>query len=65
MLESLVREAESSPEFRERCRHAAARGAASRRRAYARPLDDEDVKRVIASEASRSVSEEISRRLQQ
>jgi beta-N-acetylhexosaminidase len=63
VLESLVREAESSPEFRERCRHAATRAAVSRRRACARPLDDEAVKRVIASEASQAVSEEISRRL--
>jgi beta-N-acetylhexosaminidase len=63
-LESLVREAESSSAFRARCRQACARVAAARKHALARPLEDQDIERIVAGEGSRAVSQEITRRLQ-
>ena len=62
-VESLVREAESSPAFRARCRQASARARAAREHVLARPLEDDDIERIVGSETSRAISEEITRRL--
>jgi len=60
--EALAREAERSPAFRARCEQAAARVLAARRRATARPLDDEGARRVVGGAESRAIAEAIARR---
>jgi beta-N-acetylhexosaminidase len=61
-FEALVREAEASPAFRQRCEEACARGLDARRRSTARPLDDEGVTRAIGSAESRAIAVEMQRR---
>jgi len=62
-LEAMEQEAERSPAFRARCEQAWARVDAARRRATARPLDEESVARVIAGAASRAVAAEMAGRM--
>jgi beta-N-acetylhexosaminidase len=62
-VEALTREAERSPAFRARCGEALQRVEAARRRATARPLDDEGLARVIGGEASGSLAHEMARRM--
>ncbi len=61
-LEALVREAEASPAFRQRCQEACARGLEVRRRSTARPLDAEGVARVVGGAESRAIAGEMRRR---
>lgn len=59
---ALEREAERSPAFRARCEQAHARVTAARRKARARPLDDEGLARVIGGDESRAVLEAMARK---
>jgi beta-N-acetylhexosaminidase len=61
-IEALVREAEASPAFRQRCEEACARGLDARRRSTARPLDDDGVARAIGGAESRAITAEMQRR---
>jgi beta-N-acetylhexosaminidase len=61
-VDALVREAEASPAFRQRCEQACARGLEARRLSTARPLDDEDLARAIGGAASREIATELQRR---
>jgi beta-N-acetylhexosaminidase len=63
VVDALAREAERSPAFRARCEQALARVGQARRRASARPLDDEAIARLVGGEASRAIAAEIARRL--
>ncbi|HXX68865.1 MAG TPA: beta-N-acetylhexosaminidase [Polyangiaceae bacterium] len=62
-VDALVQEAERSEAFRERCRQAFARVAHARGRIAARPLDGDDLRRAVGGAQSRTVAEELSRRL--
>jgi beta-N-acetylhexosaminidase len=62
VVEALAREAERSAAFRARCEEAGARAAEARRRASARPLDDDGVKSAVGGAESRAVAAEIARR---
>jgi beta-N-acetylhexosaminidase len=62
-VEALAREAERSPALRARCEEACARLLAARRRATARPLDDDAVMELVGGAESRAVAEEIAQRL--
>ena len=61
-IDALAREAERSPAFRERCEQAHARVSEARRRATARPLDDDAIARVVGGPESRAVAAEMARR---
>jgi beta-N-acetylhexosaminidase len=61
-VEALARETERSPAFRERCTQALGRAGEARRRATARPLDDEGLARTIGGESSRTIAAELARR---
>ena len=61
-VEALVKEAEASPAFRQRCEEACARGLEARRRSTARPLDDEGVAQAIGSAESGAIAAEMQRR---
>src|SRR5882672_1388092 len=61
-LDALVREAERSQAFRERCEQACRRVTDARRRAAARPLDDDAIARVVGGAESTAVAGEIARR---
>jgi beta-N-acetylhexosaminidase len=63
VVAALEREAERSPAFRARCQQAHARVLAARRRARARPLDDDALAAVVGGAESRAVAAEIARRL--
>jgi beta-N-acetylhexosaminidase len=62
-VEALVREAERSKEFRERCAEALARVRAARRRVQVRPRSDAEIDAVLSGGASRAVAEMLERRL--
>jgi beta-N-acetylhexosaminidase len=62
-VEGLTRESQASPSFRARCDQALARVMEARRRATARPLDGEDLARIIGGDRARKVAAEIARRL--
>ncbi|MGD0676841.1 MAG: beta-N-acetylhexosaminidase [Polyangiaceae bacterium] len=62
-FEGLVTEAERSPTFLARCQEALERVMAARRRATARPLDDESVDALFGSDETRQVKAAIARRL--
>ncbi len=63
VVEALVREAEASPAFRQRCEQACARGLEARRRTKARPLEAESWARVIGGpESQAAVASELKRR---
>jgi beta-N-acetylhexosaminidase len=65
-LEALIREAELSPSFRARCEEARAHVVQARRRATARPLDDDDeIGQVIGGVESQALADEMARRLGQ
>jgi beta-N-acetylhexosaminidase len=61
-LEALIREAEASPVFRQRCEQARARGLETRRRSTARPLDAEGLARIVGGDESRAIAAEMQRR---
>ncbi len=61
-VEALVREAERSAAFRQRCEEACARGLEARRRSTARPLDADAVARIVGGDASRAIAAEMQRR---
>lgn len=61
--DALLREAEQSPTFRDRCRRAFARVSAARSRIRTRPMDGEDLDRAIGDSRSRAVAEELARRM--
>jgi beta-N-acetylhexosaminidase len=61
-IEALAREAERSPAFRARCEEALGRMQEARRRATARPLDDESLAQVVGGAESRAVAAEMARR---
>ena len=62
-VEALVREADASPAFRERCEDACARGLGVRRRSTARPLDGEGLAAAIGGTESRALAAEMQRRV--
>jgi beta-N-acetylhexosaminidase len=62
-VDALLREAERSTAFGDRCRHACERVAAARRRAAAAPMDGDDLRRAVGGPRSRAVSKELTRRL--
>jgi len=61
-VDALVREATSSPAFRERCEEACARGLDARRRSRARPLGDDAWSTVVGGTEARAVADEMTRR---
>lgn len=61
--DALVREAEQSTAFRDRCLQALARVSAARNRLRAQPMEGEDLRRAVGGGRSRAVADELSRRL--
>jgi beta-N-acetylhexosaminidase len=61
-VDALIREAEASPAFRQRCEQACARGLEARRRSTARPLEGERLDEAIAGAESRAIAAELQRR---
>jgi len=61
-LEALVHEAERSPAFLARCEQARERTALARQRVEVRPVDGDDVLRVVGGDTSRAIEAEITRR---
>jgi beta-N-acetylhexosaminidase len=65
VVEALIREAEISEGFRERCREAAQRVAVARRRAAVRPLDDAAIGALLGDTEGQALASEIARRLEE
>jgi beta-N-acetylhexosaminidase len=62
VFDALVRQAERSPSFRARCLEASDRVMRARRRATARPLDDDAVRAAVGGAASRAIQAELDAR---
>jgi beta-N-acetylhexosaminidase len=65
VVDALIREAERSDGFRERCRQAAQRVGVARSRATARPLDDAAIGGMLGDAAGQALASEIARRLEE